>query len=235
MSPFLKALQQLPDPRFLKAMFYTLVTALAMLVAVWIGLYQLVGMIPESWTAELGGWGEVLRWSLWALLFLASWLIYPMLAGIAVSLYLEIVVHAVEDKHYPELPPAREQPISEVILDALRFLGIVIAFNLLALPIYYFVPLGNIIVFVLVNGYLLGWEFYELVAVRRLNRQQIRHLHAKYRQKIILTGVFFALLLLIPLVNLVAPILAAATMVHIFRPMLAEQEKTGLPVQADVR
>ena len=66
------------------------------------------------------------------------------------------------------------------------------------------------------NGYLLGREYFELVAVRRLAPRKQGVLRRQARGRVLLSGVVIAILLTIPLVNIVVPVVAAAFMVHVF-------------------
>ena len=91
-------------------------------------------------------------------------------------------------------------------------------FNLLILPLS-FVPFAQVIypvLYFIINGVLLGREFFEIVALRRMNFAAVRKLRRKHRIKIFVSGVVIALLFSIPLINLIAPIVATAFMVHIF-------------------
>jgi uncharacterized protein involved in cysteine biosynthesis len=63
---------------------------------------------------------------------------------------------------------------------------------------------------------LLGREFFEIVAPRRMDFKAVRQLRRKHRIKLFVSGVVIALLFTIPLINLIAPIVATAFMVHIF-------------------
>jgi CysZ protein len=49
-----------------------------------------------------------------------------------------------------------------------------IALNLLALPIYALIPLLNVVLFLGLNGYLFGREYFELIALRRLDPEETR-------------------------------------------------------------
>ena len=91
--------------------------------------------------------------------------------------------------------------------------------NLLALPLYLlllFVPPFNLFVFYLLNGYLLGREYFELVAARRLDTAGVRRLRRAYRGRLLLAGAVIAFLLTVPIVNLVTPIIATGFMLHVF-------------------
>ena len=106
-----------------------------------------------------------------------------------------------------------------MIAGVLAFIAISLALNILALPLYLlllFLPPFNLFVFYLLNGYLLGREYFEIVAVRRLDMATAKLLRRTYRGRVFMTGVVIALLLTVPLVNLITPIVATAFMLHVF-------------------
>ncbi len=70
------------------------------------------------------------------------------------------------------------------------------------------------------NGYLLGREYYEMPAFRRLQRPVAKQVYAAHRGQLTLGGVLIAILSTIPFVNLIAPILATAFMVHLFESVV---------------
>ena len=132
-----------------------------------------------------------------------------------VSLMLEKIARAVEKKHYPYLPPPQPQAMSETVLIGLRYTSIVIALNLLFLPLF-FIPVINIFVFIGLNGYLLGREYFELVALRRLEPDAVRKIWREHRSQLCIVGMIITSLLTIPVVNCFMPVVAAAYMLHIF-------------------
>ena len=79
-----------------------------------------------------------------------------------------------------------------------------------------FVPPLNLFVFYGLNGYLLGREYFELVAVRRFDVTVVGRLRRRYRGKVFMAGVVIAFLLSLPLINIVMPVVATAFMVHVF-------------------
>lgn len=147
-----------------------------------------------------------------------SFLIFPATVTVLMSFLLEDVAHAVEARHYPHLPAPRKQPVMESVKVALRFLLVLVALNVMALPLY-FIPGVNLVVFYLLNGYLLSREYYELVALRRLDPQTAKGLRKSSQGYLWLAGALIAFLLTIPVVNLVTPIIATAFMVHIFESL----------------
>lgn len=228
-SDLLKAFGQLGDPATRRVLWQALGLAAACLLvlwlAAWLGLDWLGGWALEAARAE--GWSDFwtgvveLLFSLTAVsaALVASFLLFPALAALALSFLLDSICAAVERRHYPDLAPAREQPWLEMLGDGLRLALVTVALNLLVLPIYLlllFVPPLNLLVFYGLNGYLLGREYFELVAVRRLESSAVRRLRKRHAARVFLAGVVIAILLTIPLINLVMPVVAAALMVHAF-------------------
>jgi CysZ protein len=145
-----------------------------------------------------------------------TWLLFPVVATAVSGIFLDRVAVAVEDRHYPGLPAAREQGIVEAVAMAARFLALSLLLNLLALPVYLLLPAVNFLLFYLLNGYLIGREYFEQAALRRLDPAEAAALRKRYGARIVTLGALFAFLMTIPLVNLVAPVFATAAMIHLF-------------------
>jgi CysZ protein len=199
-------------------------------LALLIGIYALVvlaiqALVPDTVTlpliGEIGGIAALLSWgSLVLMLILSAFLMMPVASAFS-GLFLENVAAAVEDRHYPTLPPAAPVPVSESLIDAVNFFGLLVAVNLLALVLYPFAGPFVPILFWTVNGFLLGREFFQLVAMRRLGRQGAKALRARHSGTIWLAGTLMAAPLTVPLVNLVIPVLGVATFTHLFHRLQA--------------
>jgi uncharacterized protein involved in cysteine biosynthesis len=137
-------------------------------------------------------------------------------AAAVVGFFLDDVAAAVEARHYPALPPAAEMGLGEQARDALGFFGLVIAANLVAVAIYFLVPPFAPFVFWLVNGFLLGREYFALVARRRLGPEAAAALGRRHLGRIWLAGTAMAVPLSVPVVNLVVPILGVGVFTHQF-------------------
>ena len=87
-----------------------------------------------------------------------------------------------------------------------------ILFVLVSLPF----PLFCLFLFYAENGILLGREFFDLVALRRADIAEVRALRDVYRGRLFVAGVVVAVLLTVPVVNLLTPIVGTAVMVHLF-------------------
>lgn len=146
---------------------------------------------------------------------LSAFLMFPV-ASLVIGFFIEDIADAVEAKHYPDLPPAEDLPFTEVMLDATRFMGVLILANLLALIIYFASTLLAPVIFWIVNGFLLGREYFQLVAARRIGMAAANKLRKKHFMEIWFAGIFMAIPLSIPVVNLVVPLLGVAVFTHQF-------------------
>ncbi len=88
---------------------------------------------------------------------------------------------------------------------------------------YPFLGPASPLLFWAVNGYLLGQEYFAMVAARRLPPDEAKALRARHRGRIWGAGVLMALPLSVPLVNLVIPVLGTATFTHLFHRLRAAE------------
>lgn len=212
LSAFSKALAQLGDPRARSAIWIGLAAALTVFFLLWTA----VGTVLTETTLFDAGWLETVVDVLGGVATLAiTWFLFPAVVSGVIGLFLERVADAVERKHYPGLPPAGGLSAAAAIAATIQFLALVVAANLVTL-LFLLIPPVFPFVFYGVNGYLLGREYFELVALRRMDARAARELRASHRTSLFLAGVTTAFLLTVPLVNLIAPIVATAAMVHLF-------------------
>ncbi len=223
-ASFFKALGQVGDPRFRRVMGLGVLLALALLAAVYAGFLVLInsfvpGTIDLIFVGPITGIDALLGWgSLFLMLGLSVFLMVPVASAFS-GLFLEDIADAVEDRHYPGLPPVTPVRLGDSLVDSLNFLGLVIAANVLALVLYIFAGPFIPVVFWAVNGWLLGREYFTLVATRRIGREGAKALRAQNSGRIWLAGILMAAPLSVPLVNLVIPVLGVATFTHLFHRM----------------
>jgi uncharacterized protein involved in cysteine biosynthesis len=101
--------------------------------------------------------------------------------------------------------------------ESLGFLGVILIAHLIAL-VFYFTPFAPFVFYGL-NGFLLSREYFRMVAVRRLGRAEAKAAYRKNLLTIWMAGVLMALPLTIPIMNLIIPILGAATFTHLFHKL----------------
>jgi len=205
-----RALSQLGEPPIrrvvLKTLGWTILSFVILLVLAWWLIGWLSGL--HGWWAEAAQWGGALA------ALLIAWFTFPAVAATIASFYCEEVALAVEAKYYPGRGPALEVPLIGSILDGLKLAGLSLLINLVALPFLLIPPLYPIISWGL-GGYLIGREYYEMVALRRLDRGVAHQLLTQHRAKFTLAGILIAVVLTIPVLNLIAPVIAVAFMVHL--------------------
>jgi uncharacterized protein involved in cysteine biosynthesis len=213
---FVLSVEQLGDPRIrdsiLLSLALTVAVYIGLVAALWYGLGA-VEVVDAPWLDTVIDVAGGMTALVVALIF------FPAVVTIFVGLFLERIADAVERRHYPRLPTAREVPVGESIVGAISFAAVSVGLNLLALPLYIFLPALNLVIYLTLNGYLLGREYHELVAARRLDRSRLRREHREHRVRLMLAGVGIAALMLVPVANLLAPVVATAFMVHVVQAL----------------
>jgi uncharacterized protein involved in cysteine biosynthesis len=223
-TDFMRAVGQVFDRQFTGVLLWSIMLTLGLLTGVTLAAMWLLGLLPES--IDLPLIGEVAtplatlrRLALGAMLWLSAFLMFPV-AAMFVNLFLDRIVDAVETRHYPGLATARAMGMAEALKGALGFTLVVLGVNLAALIFYFLAGPAAPLVFWAVNGYLFGREYFELVAMRRIEPAAMRDLRRRHKFQIWLAGALMAVPLSIPLLNLVVPVLGVATYTHMFHRLL---------------
>lgn len=220
-NAFGRALSQLSDRPFRRVFFMGIGLALALLIGATAGFAWLIEYItPEEallpvlgevrWLDDLFSWGAV-----FLLAFLSVFLMIPVASAIT-SMFLDDVANAVETVHYPTLSPPTPIPFGDALRDTVNFLGVLIGANLLALVLYLILSPAAPLIFWGLNGFLLGREYFTLAAQRRMSRAEAKALRSQHVGTIWAAGCLMAIPLTVPVLNLVVPILGAATFTHLF-------------------
>ena len=209
------AFEQLGDKRIRRPMLWTILLTLAVsalliaAAAALFALWEVSGIFIIDWAlALLGGIAAAF----------VAWMLFPVLAAEFLYMFVDQVADAVEARHYPRLPRPNPATFWQYAIAGIRLALVMAFFNLLILPLS-FIPVVQVVypvIYLIVNGVLLGREFFEIVAPRRMDFAAVRKLRRKHRSKLFVSGVVIALLFSIPLINLIAPVVATAFMVHIF-------------------
>lgn len=226
LGDFLKALAQLGDRRFRRVALIGVALAVALLAAIYaVFLLGIQWVTPDSIDLPLigpvTGVDSLLGWASLALMIgLSVFLMVPVASAFS-GLFVDDVAQAVEDRHYPGLPPVARISFGDGLRDATNFLGVVIAVNLGALFVYPFAGPAIPLLFWAINGFLLGREYFTLVATRRIGRNGARILRGRNMPSIWLAGTLMAAPLSIPFVNLLVPVLGVATFTHLFHRLSA--------------
>jgi uncharacterized protein involved in cysteine biosynthesis len=222
------ALAQMGDPRFQRVLWRGVGLALLLLAALSALLLWLLGWaLPDSfslpWVGEVTWLDNLAGWALVPVLLVLSVILMVPVASAMTSLFLEEVAEAVEARHYPGLPPVRPQSWADTLRESLGAFGLVILANTLALIAYLLLaPLAPVI-FVALNGYLLGREYFQVAALRREGPEGARRMLRANAGRVWLAGCLMAIPLVVPILNLLVPTLGAATFTHLYHRLKRRQ------------
>ncbi|MBL3596251.1 EI24 domain-containing protein [Rhodovulum sulfidophilum] len=225
LSAFLKTLGQIGDRAFRRVLLLGIGLSVLLLAAIYAVIFFLIGwLVPDTltlpWIGEIHWVDNILSGASFLLMIVMSVFLMVPVASAFTGIFLDDVAEAVEARHYPDLPPATPIPLLDQIRDSIGFLGVVLGVNLVALVLYFFVGPVAPFLFWAVNGFLLGREYFQMAAMRRLGRQGARDLRRRHGATIFLAGLLMAVPLSLPLVNLVIPILGAAVFTHLVNRLI---------------
>lgn len=210
LTAYLRALGQLSDPRVVRLIGRAFLLSLLVFVALWGGIAWLLSHteVTSFWLLEkiLDALGAIAT-------IVSTFFMFPIVVSTMVGFYLEAVARAVEARHYPEAPPAPGIGVVAGLYASLRFLLKAALVNVVLLLVL-LIPVLYPFAWFAANSYLLGREYFELVALRRLDLRGARDLRRRHRLPLLLGGFGAAVLFLIPVVNLVAPVVVTMAMVH---------------------
>lgn len=220
-AALVKALGQLGDRAVVAVLVKSLAATLAIFSLAGWGLYlgldallrdpRVAAMLPEG----LAPAAQVMA----ALVigFTAFWFLFRVVALAVLAFFADEIVAAVEARHYPALAgQARPLPLPREAAAAARGLLRVIGYNLLALPLAALLAvtaIGPAVVFLGVNAMLLGRECTDMAWLRHCaGDERGNPVGAGDR---FLLGAAVAGLMLVPLANVLAPVVGAAAGTHL--------------------
>lgn len=212
-----EAFREVLTPPFRAILLRSVAITIGLLIVLGIGLEALLTWaldLPYPWlnvTASiLGGVGILI-----ALAFMVG-PVTSLLAGFFADDAAEIV----ERTRFPQDPPGVALPLGRSLVVTVRFALVTLVGNIVALALL-LVPGVNIAAFFLVNGYLLGREYFEAAAMRFRSVEEARAFRRRHGVAVFVAGLVVAVVLAIPFVNLVTPLFATAFMVRLHKRLSA--------------
>jgi len=216
----IKAVRQLLDPRFRRVFLLSTLMTIGLLAVFYYAALWLLEFIPNMGFSlfgyEISFFDDAVGWlAQGAVIWLLAVLMFPV-AALFIGLFLEEIADAVEDKHYPHLPQAGRMTYWEILTDGLEFTLTLIGANMIGLIFYLFSgPLAPFI-FLAINGYLLGRQYFELVGARRIGIAEAKRLRGRRFGRVWLAGILMSIPLSIPGLNVIVPVLGVASFTHMF-------------------
>ena len=188
------AFGQIGDPAFRRPLIMgVLGAALAVAGLIWLA-------------AWLAGWAA-------AGVFLGWWLFLPVALGIAAQ-FTDSVAGAVERRHYPALAAPAGASVMAQAGFGLWFGVKLLALQILLLPLF-FIPIFGALIALLIAAHALGAGLLREVALRRMNLAHSRIAWQRLRWQGWLLGLALALMAMVPVLNLLVPIIGIAAAAHL--------------------
>ena len=213
LTPPARAIAQLTDPAFLGVLFHSVFWTLLAFAGVAVALSYLSGY-GLTWLGwHEGGWLAPLLGTAGSV-FLAHLLFLPV-AGVVATLFADRIAGAVERRWYPNLPPGRPAPIVAQGWDGL-VLGLqILGLQVVALLLTPFVaglslPLGWAIA-----AWAIGRGLAVAILMRRMDRRAALTTYRQLRPAILFQGLLATAASLLPVVNLLVPVLVVASITHV--------------------
>lgn len=218
----IRAARQLASPGFRRLLWRSLGLTLLLLVVVWFALTRLIAYFMDG-SDMLSNYPLVDSLAFFfagvGIFIGLAYIIAPVTAVVA-GYFLDDAAELVEQAYYPADPPGKALPLGRALLYGLRFAGLALLVNGVALVLF-FIPVVNIAAFFLANGYLLGREYFELAAGRFQPVPEAAAMRVANRGTVFLAGLLLAGMVAVPIVNLFTPLFGVALMVHLHKGLAA--------------
>ena len=197
-----------------------LLKALGLTIALFIAVLIITEVLIASFTHFSWPWADRLVevGTGLALIVAFFFLMSPVTAAFA-GLFLDQISEKVEERHYPWDPRGTPLPVGRAILISIQFFVVVLLVNLAVLPMVFF----GIGAFVLVaaNAYLIGREYFEMVAMRHMPVEEAKMLRKENSPTVFIAALLPAFMSLVPFVNLAVPLFSTAYFTHLFKSVQA--------------
>lgn len=212
------ALRQVLSPAMRAILLKSLALTVGLLVAVWFALTRLIQAIQSSHhiSADYPVLDTLAYFLAGAGLFVALAYVMPAVSILVAGFFLDDAAEIVERTDFPGDAPGRALPWGQAMLYAVRFAGLALIVNLVAL-ILFFVPGVNLVAFFGANAYLLSREYFVLAAGRFRPLPDAQAMRRHYGFTTIAGGAMMAGLMVVPVVNLAVPLFGIALMVHLHK------------------
>ncbi len=211
-SSALLAIQDALSPEFRrvlwKALGLTIVLFIGILVALEVAISILVAF-PWPWLETILAVATGLG------VFAAFFFLMAPVTAVFAGLFLDEIAALVEKRDYPADTPGKPLATANAVVIGVQFGLLVLLVNLLLLPTL-FIGIGAVMM-VIGNAYLLGREYFSMVAMRHMPVRGARELRKLNAGRVFAAGLIPAGLALVPVVNLFVPLFATSYFVHIFK------------------
>jgi CysZ protein len=211
-----RALSLIFDPVLIGVVAKALLLTIVLFVVLLVGVEYALHLLP---TLGVPWVNRVLEILAPIFLLMGIFVLGGPVAALFGSLYLDRIADAVEKRWYAADAKARGARTGAGIGAGLRLAALILAADLVLLPTDVLAPGFGEIATVVVNGFLLGREYFELAALRHISLKAADALRRRNSGQVFAAGMILSVLTFVPLVNLLAPLFGAALMVHLYKRM----------------
>jgi CysZ protein len=212
-SDALDAFAEMFSPPFRKVLWKSLGLTAAFLIVAGVALDR----IALAYMHLATGWlGAILSALVAVGLFVGLIFLAPPTASLVAGFYLDDIAALVEGSIDPRGSPGRPLPLGRALLIGARFAVLSLIVNIVVLTLTLFTGVGLVAFFVL-NGYLLGREYFELAAMRHMSAAEARALFDRRWLEAFAAGALVAVLAAVPLLNVLTPLFATALLTRVYK------------------
>lgn len=210
---------QLTDRRFLTVLGWSGLCAVIVFGGLWAVLDGLAAqVVVTGWPAWLASfWSFADDWIVALLTLALSFFLFTGVATAIMSLFLDSIVDAVEVRHYRGWRAPHPMGLGMGLRMGLASGARLVGWNLLLLPVYLALlvtAVGPLLLFMVVNGWLLGRDLLEMVLARHSTLAQARALVKANGGLAFGVGAVASTLLLVPFLGIIGPLIGAAVATH---------------------
>ncbi|MFT0862475.1 sulfate transporter family protein [Ancylobacter sp. G4_0304] len=196
-----------------KVLWRSIGLAIALIVALGIGAYVAL----DHFVSLDMSWASVIVDVVAALgIVIGGVFLVPPVTMLIAGFFVDDVAEQCERLDFPRDPIGTPVPVARSLVLTLKFFGVAIVVNLIALLLL-LVPGVNLIVFYVANGYLLGREYFQLAAMRYRTEEEVAIVRRYHAVPVFLGGLIIALLVSVPILNLITPVFATIFMVKLHK------------------
>ncbi|MDZ3832004.1 MAG: EI24 domain-containing protein [Sphingopyxis sp.] len=208
------ALRDVASPRGLAILLQSLALTLLILAAAGTAIFLLARHLLQSEGWLSAAQADMAGVLVIVLVIAGSWLLFRAVAIMVIGLFADAIVADIEGRHYP-VAASRAVDVGwrRTMTLALASLARLILGNILALPLYILLlvtGIGTPLLALAVNAMLLGRDLDAMIGARHPGQAPLE------RGTRWSLGLLSAASFLVPVVNLLAPIVSTAMAVHLF-------------------
>ena len=227
---FNKTIIDLENPKIFKTLIYSFLITTIIAILIFIFFYyflfsSLFNLSDPSNFDEDGILYYIFSLKIFAVLlgiiqFFTSWILISLIlvpiGSIVSGLFAEKIFFSIKESHKYKWEKKLKKH-AFYLSNKFALIAAIKSFliNILILPLYLLLPFANIIIFVVVNGLLIGREFCGNFLIQFFEKNQIELINLRLGNKIYILGVFVVVLYTIPFVNLLAPTIANLLFSHL--------------------